>query len=547
MTQLASGTKYATAIEFLKESDANLAGSGEDAVRCAYYQLCEDMYHNRPETFQVRKRGDEETPSIYLPSARKIIEATNRFLAVDFGFVVDPDATRGSDEERATIQRMLDNLFKRERLYTKFDNNKRYGLVRGDAMFHVTADPTKEPEKRISIHVLNPGNAFAILDPVQEDRVLGWHIVDTIQDPREDDPSKLVARRLTYLKSGVTKSSGLGYEQVPGSSAGPGPITSETTYWTVGKWDDRNMKAEDMESVPGGVPLTQLPPSITSLPVYHWRNNAPPNETYGLSEISGLETIIAALNQSITDEDLTLVLQGLGVYATTASPPQDGAGNPTSWEMGPGQIIELGADDEFKRVSGVSTVAPFQDHMKFMGDEAMIASGIPDIAAGRVDVTVAESGISLQLQLAPLLAKNAEKEQEILDICDHMLYDICTQWFPGYEAVNAELTSAASVVGDPMPFNRDAKIQEVLLLFTSGLITIEMAQAELSKLGYTFRAGDNVQVLRDAQALAGARGGDDVANRYSQELENRPAEQVGNPVSTPPPVSAPAPGATLTV
>lgn len=395
---------------------------------------------------------------------------------------------------------------------------------------------------------MNPGNAFAITDPVQEDRVIGWHIVDTIQDPREpDDPTKLVARRLTYLKDGVTKSSGLGYEQVPGSAAGPGPVTTETTYWTVGKWDDRNMKAEDMEQVPGGLPLTTLPPTITSLPVYHWRNQAPPGETYGLSELSGLETVIAAINQSITDEDLTLVLQGLGVYATTASPPQDAGGNPVGWEMGPGQIIEMGAEDKFSRVTGVSTVAPFQDHMKFMGDEAMISSGIPEVAAGRVDVTVAESGISLQLQLAPILAKNAEKEQEILDISDHMLYDICTQWFPAYEAVNAVLVSAATVVGDPMPINRDAKIQEVMLLFTSGLITIEMAQAELGKLGYTFRAGDNVQVLRDAQALAAARGGDDVANRYAQELENRPAEQVGNPVSAPPPVSAPVPGATVTV
>lgn len=497
---------------FDKASDNVVAEDDKDRLRA--YALYEDIYHNRPETFAVTMRGDDQDQvPIYLPAAKKIIEATNRFLAVDFDFVIDPN--RGAPEDRATMNRMVSNLFKREKMYTKHNNQRRYGLIRGDALWHVTADDTKEEGKRISIHELDPSTYFPITDPAHPDRIMGCHIVDKVQAPNQDDKTKQVARRQTYRRV------------VDGEGNPTGKITTELTLWEINKWDDRNLKPEDLKPVAVLKPEEELHDRITTIPVYHFRNNVIPGGTFGLSEVAGIETIFAAINQSITDEDLTLVMQGLGMYWTNAAPPQNADGSDGNWEIGPGVVAEVGDDQTFGRVTGVSTVAPYLEHIKFMDEYAQQAHGVPDIAAGRVDVTVAESGISLALQLAPILAKNAEKEVEMLSVNDQMLYDITSQWFPAYESVDLPEVSVATVVGDPMPVNRETMVQEIMLLFTSGLITIAMAQAELSKFGYNFAAGSEEQAIADAKSLALAQNPDPYSNRYAQETEEQ--QQSSNP------------------
>ena len=509
--------QYATARQYtqqIKGESSNLSGSPEDLERLKAYALYEDMYFNRPETFKVFLRGKNDSP-IYVPSAKKIIEAMNRFLCKNFQVVVP---SKGNDQGEAELQMRMDNLFKREELASKFANQKRFGLIRGDAMFYITADPNKEQFSRISIHELNPGNYFAIKDPTDSDRVIGCHIVEVVRDPREkDDRSKTIARRRTYLKGGVKFNATTGqYEQ---ETPTPG-VWTEVSHWEIGKWDDRNMKAEDLKQVKGpeipDVPMFQLPNPINSLPVYHWQN-VRMESGFGLSEISGIETLITGINQGLSDAQLTMVLQGLGIYATDAKPPVDSAGNPTSWQLGPGGVVEVPTGKFFNRVSGVGSVQPAIDLVQEFKNDAQEANGIPDIAAGKVDVSVAESGISLQLQLAPIIASSMEKELEILGTMDHMLYDLMTMWFPAYEQTTfAEGLEIAAHVDDPMPVNREARVQEVLLLFTSQLIGIAEARAELTKLGYKF-TGTPEQVLKDAIALSRAASGED--SRYAQETE----------------------------
>ena len=99
--------------------------------------------------------------------------------------------------------------------------------------------------------------------------------------------------------------------------------------------------------------------------------------------------------------------------------------------------------------------------MNFINEKGISeSSGTPEIAIGRVDVAVAESGISLQLQMMPLLASNAELELEIITVLDQMHFDITTQWLPAYEPEmfgDAETMSEITVVylfDDPMPKNR---------------------------------------------------------------------------------------------
>ena len=509
--------QYATAKQFydrVKRNTENLAQSGTDLDRLSAYALYEDMYYNRPETFRVFMRGeDDDVNEVYLPSGKKIVEAMNRFLCKEYDFIVPP---RGDDSNEARLVMRMDNLFKRERLKSKINNQKRMGLVRGDALLFVRADPSKEQFSRISIDEISPGNYFPITDPGNSKRVIGCHLVEVVRDPSEkEDRTKMIVRRQTYLKSGVSYSaSDNGYVVTETTDS---TIYYEVSHWSIGKWDDRNMKNGDLERVQAqGVndtPFTPLPTQITSIPVYHWKNGST-DTLFGNSELAGIETLIAAANQSITDEDLSLVLACLGVYATTSKPPVDAAGQPANWQVGPGAVVEHAKDTDFTRVSGVASVEPYQSHISKLENAMQEGAGIPDIAAGKVDVAVAESGVSLSLQLAPILASSKEKGDEILSVLDHLLYDLVTQWFPAYEGEDFGSSICVSTTGNPLPENREARVQEVMLLFTSGLIELGHARAELAKFGYDF-----TQTPADVLRATSIENKDTDTNRFQQELE----------------------------
>ena len=120
----------------------------------------------------------------------------------------------------------------------------------------------------------------------------------------------------------------------------------------------------------------------------------------------------------------------------------------------------------------------------------MKSSGTPAVAIGRVDVAVAESGISLKLQLMPLIAQNEEKELEFIQILDQMFHDIVNMWLPAYESIQPNGVVVTCIFDDPMPVNRDAMVQETLLLYTSDLILLAMAVDKLAELGWKYPQTD---------------------------------------------------------
>jgi hypothetical protein len=503
--------QYMSAEKFLTTQSAINIVNSDDQARIKSYEFYDDAYHNRPQTFKVVLRGDDESSEIYIPSAKRIVDATARFLAVNFNFVVDPDNAVTDQNTYDAVNSAFKNLFKRENLYSKFITQKKYGLSRGDHLWHVTADDTKPQGSRISINTLYPGSWFPIEDPLEPKRTIGVHIVDLVQDPREKDAKKSVARRQTYKKTQDSKGNWTT------------PIKSSLSLWEVGAWDDRNLAADELKLVQWLKPEFNLPPSITAIPIYHFANNTPEGSTYGMSQLSGIETIINGINQSITDEDLTLVMQGLGVYVSSAGPPVNTDGTPGEYRLGPRDVVEINEGQDFRRVTGVSSISPYQDHMKFMLEQAQTAIGIPDMATGTIDVAVAQSGIALALKMGPILAENADKEMNILSTWDQFLYDLANGWFPQYEKVPSKGVSVVSVVDDAMPVNREAVVQELMLLFTSGVITIEMVQEELSKLGYKFSAGDAQKALDQAAIVSG-----------SMPTGQVQTDQYGNPLPTAP-------------
>lgn len=495
---------YSPALEFFQTADDNIVDPW-DLKRVQAYDFYENIYLNSTVNLKIILQGEDQTP-ILMPNGKKVVEATHRFLAKNLDYLVDAGGDEGA---QISADDWWADFYKREALRAKFESCKRWGLIRGDGAFYVYAKSEKTGGKRICIEEFDPRGLFEIEeDPNDPKACSGYHLVERVQDWREaDKPDKQVAKRRTFRKV---------YDET-GAVVG---VTSETTFWEIGKWDDRSVKAKaDQEKVIEGAEehgateefeLGSESVPITNLPIYKWRTRPLQNCSWGQSILTGLETLLYAINQTLSDEDQTIVFQGLGMYATTSGRPRDEDGNPGPWNIGPKQVIELSENQTFERVTGVDSVQPMQDHMKFIDEKGISeASGTPEVAIGRVDVAVAESGISLQLQLAPLLASNSELELEIITVLDQMHYDITTQWLPAYEGEmfgDTEKMSQITVVtifDDPMPKDRKAKVDELVLLDTSGLLLKSMIVGELRDIGYRWpTTGPNGEALTDEDIAA---------------------------------------------
>ncbi len=451
-----------------------------DAERIWSYQVYEQIYWNVPDTFKVVLRGTENAQPIYVPTARTIVDTTNRYLCPQPAFLMDPDV--GSDTERESARRAFSSLFRRERFWSKFQANKMYGVIRGDWMWHILANPAKPPGRRIKIEPLDPAAYFPVYHPDDPDRLIAVYIVEQVVDPEDN---KTYIRRQTYTKG-----------EDPVENDG-----SDTTIWNsealfdVEKWEDINGSAVRMIQEPA-----PLPPEITAIPVYHIPNIVTPGDPFGSSELRGFERVFAAINQAVSDEELALALEGLGMYATTGGPPRDERGNITDWLLGPGRVVEH--QGEFKRINGVNSVAPVQDHLKFLINSIKEASGASDAATGKVDVTVAESGIALQMQLAPMLAKVDMRKDSVEDVHAQMFYDL-RQWFIAYEQTPLNAL-VLPVFGSAVPTDVKGEIDKILTIYNAGLADDDWARGQLEDLGYDFGDGMGEKVRNELSARARA-------------------------------------------
>jgi hypothetical protein len=163
-----------------------------DAQRITAYQIYEQIYWNVPDTYKLVQRGTAASP-IYIPNGRTIVDSTDRYTAAGFGYVIDPQFGTTSDQTNLALA--LKTLFDRERFLSKFHANKRMGLIRGDWAFHIVADPLKDEGKRISIYTVDPGALFRIEAPDDTEKLLGYHIIEQIQDG-----DKTLIKRQTYTK-----------------------------------------------------------------------------------------------------------------------------------------------------------------------------------------------------------------------------------------------------------------------------------------------------------------------------------------------------------
>jgi hypothetical protein len=518
---------YRTALALRRPRPTHVRDGVDDSDRVTAYSTYEEIWNNVPEAFaQLLRSGDDPKSRRYIPAVRGLVEAVNRYLAQEPEFTWTPlPGVTVTDDQMAEFLARMNGLMAREELDIKLLGLKRWWLIKGDALLVLSADPAKEEGTRIRLTEVPADQYFPIYDTADGERVVGCYLASVVLD---DDDAEIV-QRIEYHKV-------LNEDMAAEFGVPLGSVFYRIGYYAPDGWDDREPDPQDLKPVEAPEwaqpdpdaeqsPLDgfALPTEITSIPVYHFRNNRRGGIAgrFGSSEIQGMESLLAGMIQNSTDEDMTIALMGIGVYWTTSGKARNSAGVEVEWELAPGTMLELEKDGKLGRVEGVGSVQPIQDHMAHLKAEARDAAAIPAIAAGQRDPNADQSGVALRIEFMPVLSKNMEKEAELSSKLTHMLFDLIYMWFPAYEGWTAPQVQPGVVFGDPLPVDRAAVLKEILDMVAARVVSIEWAQSELqSRLGYKFPASMLATIVKEQMELLDAAGA-----RIADEAAGLPTDQ----------------------
>lgn len=508
MTAPATFTQWSTIVPFLGTALPGWVPPA-DQQRIASYLKYEEIYWTSEQGFEAVLRGDNENP-VQMPTARTLCDTVNRYTAPQMGLVIESaDASAKQIAETAFAI-----LFKRERFTSQFNGAKARWIRQGDWLWHIIADPAKPAGKRLSLTTVDPGAYF----PVYE--------ADVVQG---GDPDKIVTVHLAeqVVVGSDTLVSRLTYEKVV-DETGTATIFRSHGLFKLDKWWQATQ--------PFRIILTReaLPAQITNIPVYHLKN-MDDTMPFGSSEMRGLESALLALNQTMSDEDMTLALEGLGVWATDGGAPLDEQGRETEWVMGPGRVLTNA--NGLKKLTGTTSVTPYGDHYDRLLTAVRQAVGASDAAVGRVDAVTAESGVALLLQLGPIMAYTAEKDQTIKDVHTQLFYDLC-YWMAVFEELTPLLTTAAGgppvpsviitpVFGQKLPVNVKEIVARVVALrsLVPPAISLTTAHAWLRDAGLELQDNELELIAQEQQGVLNALGSTAAADltdeqRAAQELQD---------------------------
>lgn len=473
----------------------------EDQQRIATYEKYDQMYWNDPTQYALRVLEDEQP--LYIPNARQIVNTTSMYLMKGLEIVAQSDDAGASPmtaedarsdaeaKDKSPAQRRLDNFFKRERFYSKFNQNKQAGVARGDSAFHITGDPEKPEGSRVSIDTLHPGMVWKVTDDDDPDKIIRIHIVTVFVYPKSIDPEqKEYIRKLTYHKweaGDEDNPAGKGAQRI-GREEAIYEISGEKGFW-FGPTPELKEKVLELEL---------LDPRITQFPVYWFNNIEWEGQDYGSSELRGLEFLEWAVSQGATDTQMALALEGLGVYATDGGRPVADDGSDSVWEVAPGKVMEVPAGSYFRRVEGVGSITPMMEQLKYLESKMFGAAGMTDVALGQVDVQVAQSGIALAIKFMPTLARIEDRDTAFKEGLQQMFYDL-KFWFEVYDPGAAIPSVDVLIDKSKLPVNRTERLNELNNMIDRKIISIRTYRIEISKLGIIIPADEDKQIAQEAK------------------------------------------------
>lgn len=465
---LGTFTPYSTVTPLISGTDGSSTWAPPpEQERIASYQKYEELYWNNPTAFRLEMRGSDLNP-IYIPNPRAIVDSTSHFLMKGFQLKVKNEGD----------QLKLDKFLKREEFYTRFHTAKHSGVVRGDYLFHIYADPSKPEGSRVCTVSVDPGCYFPLYLEGSPDVVVGVDLAEQFID--NDDQAKILRQRYLYQTVG-----------------GRRRVTSELVLLdAVDWWNPQRQRVIEVI-----MPEKLLPESIQVIPVYAFKNIDWQGQSFGSSELRGFERILSSINQGASDEDTALALEGLGVYATNAPPPEDDEGNQEEWEISPGKVLEVPTGSTFERVTGVGSVKPFQDHLGMLTDALMDSSGT--FRPGAIDVQVAQSGIALAIKFLPTQAKIEQREEQTQAGLEQMFFDWAV-WEKEYENESFSVAEfeVDVVLADKLPKNKVDRLNELNNMVDRKVISKAYYRRIMQEeFGYQFPTGIDDEIMAEQKAM----------------------------------------------
>lgn len=472
----------------------------EERERIAAYDKYDQMYWNDPTQYAIRVLEDEQP--IYVPNARVVVDTTAQYLMKGLELVPvgdeptpgGPKALEGEsarrdarENEKTPAQRALESFLKRERFMSKFLINKQAGIARGDSAFHVRADPDKPEGSRISIDTLHPGLVWKVEDPEDSDKIIKIRLVSQWTNDENEEDSTPYVRVLEYEKIEVGGKRRIKREEVVYFQE---PDTDYTAWYGDKPHIFKVLLSEET-----------LPEQITQFPVYWFNNVEWEGQTYGSSELRGLEFLSWAASQGTTDTQMALGLEGLGVYATDGGRPVDDQGREQDWEIVPGGVMEVPTGSYFRRVEGVGSVTPMMDQLKYLEGKMFGAAGLTDVALGQVDVAVAQSGIALAIKFMPTLARIEPRDVGYKEILQQMWFDL-RFWFEAYDPTATIPEVDVLIAKSKLPAQRVETLNELNNMLDRKVISRRFYRIEAAKLGYIIPADEDEQILKEQKADA---------------------------------------------
>jgi hypothetical protein len=155
-----------------------------------------------------------------------------------------------------------------------------------------------------------------------------------------------------------------------------------------------------------------------------------------------------------------------------------------------------------KRLEGITTVTPVIDFVTYLGDSVLEGSGTTDVALGRVDAQVAESGIALALKFMPTLAKIEYRDTAGIEILQQLWYD-WKFWVLAYEGQNYTEVELLVTLGEKLPINREKLFLELNNMLDRKVISRQYYRQQVEvRLDYVFPDDMQDQIIEEDVAMA---------------------------------------------
>lgn len=493
---------YANALMF-GATDAYAWLPKMDRFRAQAYQKYDQMYWNDFLQYPVRYLAGEFP--VFIPNARTVVDTTAHYYLK--GLAV---SLKEPEKYTATAE-ALAGFLKREMFYSRFHTAKHAGVARGDYVFHMTADPDKPDDRKLSLNSVHPSKVILDEDPDDCNRIIRVHLVDRVPNPAKAGHWAVKELVYWYDEGEATSNPEIEPENLedipypdqvvreePGATeASTRRVMREERLWEIDKpWWDK----EQRQLISTTLPAEALPDPIDTIPVYWFTNLGWDDGAYGYSELRGFERQFQSISQVTTDQGTSLSLEGLGVYATDGGKPVDDKGTEQQWEIGPGKVMETPSGAYFRRVEGVGSVKPNIDHIDYLESKIREAGGLSDVALGRVDVQTATSGIALAIKFMPTLAKLDERDKTGTDRLTQLFYD-WQKWFEAYEGTKLD-GEIQVTLGDKLPTDRTGRINELNNMLDRDVISREFYRSEMQKLGFEFPKDIEDQIDKEKEKEA---------------------------------------------